>query len=147
MRVIVPLQGVVQGSGGLFWGSVIPCALFYFFQLYFKNRHRPPPPPPPSTSSHELPLPEVSALPRSLSSPRRLSGRVSAQLSSRANSLTADSPYYVGLNKVADNPYHRVRNPHGIIQLGFAQNTVSSFLFSFFSIATITIALVTVLSL
>ncbi|KAF2313179.1 hypothetical protein GH714_009628 [Hevea brasiliensis] len=37
MRIIVPLQGVVQGRGGLFLGSVIPCALFYFFQLYLKR--------------------------------------------------------------------------------------------------------------
>ncbi|KAK7853152.1 putative aminotransferase acs10 [Quercus suber] len=54
MRVIVPLQGVVQGRGGLFLGSVIPCALFYFFQLYLK-RHRsqpnPPPPQPPPENS------------------------------------------------------------------------------------------------
>ncbi|KAF3620565.1 putative LRR receptor-like serine/threonine-protein kinase-like [Capsicum annuum] len=36
MRVIVPLQGVVQGRGGLFLGSVIPCPLFYFWKLYVK---------------------------------------------------------------------------------------------------------------
>ncbi|CAA0831501.1 Guard cell S-type anion channel SLAC1 [Striga hermonthica] len=36
MRVVVPLQGIVQGHGGLFLCSVIPCALFYFLQLYLK---------------------------------------------------------------------------------------------------------------
>ncbi|KAL6213762.1 hypothetical protein ACLB2K_013205 [Fragaria x ananassa] len=40
MKLIVPLQGVVQGRGGLLLGSLIPCALFYFLQLYLK-RHRP----------------------------------------------------------------------------------------------------------
>ena len=42
MRIVVPLQGVVQGRGGLVLGSLIPCALFYFLQLYIK-RNRPPP--------------------------------------------------------------------------------------------------------
>ncbi|KAJ1416061.1 Pyridoxal phosphate-dependent transferase, major domain [Sesbania bispinosa] len=120
MRVIVPLQGVVQGSGGLFWGSVIPCALFYFLQLFFKTRqrHRHPPPPTPTEVS--------SALPRCLS--HSSSGRgatASAYVSGRANSLTAHSPHHLGLQKVADNPYHQIHNPHGVIQLGLAQNTLS----------------------
>lgn len=123
MRVIVPLQGVVQGTGGLFWGSVIPCALFYFLQLYFRNRHQPHPQPSP------LPDQEVSAaLHRCLSFPR--TATASAHVSTRANSLAADSPYYVGLHKVADNPYHQVHNPTGVIQLGLPHNTVSSFLSS-----------------
>ncbi|XP_057449903.1 1-aminocyclopropane-1-carboxylate synthase 6-like [Lotus japonicus] len=118
MRVIVPLQGVVQGTGGLFWGSVIPCALFYFLQLYFRNRHQPHPPSPPL-----LPNQEVSAaLHRSLSSPR--TATASAHVSTRANSLSVDSPYYVGLHKVADNPYHQVHNPTGVIQLGLPHNTL-----------------------
>lgn len=119
MRVIVPLQGVVQGTGGLFWGSVIPCALFYFLQLYFKNRNHHPPPSPPPNSSHELPLPRTL-------SPRVRGATASSFTSGRVNSIAADSPYYVGLRKVADNPYHRIHNPHGVIQLGLAQNTVSS---------------------
>ncbi|XP_020978747.1 probable aminotransferase ACS10 isoform X2 [Arachis ipaensis] len=145
MRVIVPLQGVVQGKGGLFWGSVIPCALFYFFQLYFKNRrhHRshPPPPPPPPPPPHHSPDPEppgsdklhphhVQVLPRSLSrillSPRSPAGP--AYVSGRATSvarISADSPYYVGLRKAAEDPYHEVHNPHGVIQLGLAHNTLS----------------------
>lgn len=144
MRVIVPLQGVVQGRGGLFWGSVIPCALFYFLQLYFKNRrHRSPPPPPPSHHSPpSSPDPEppttsssdkhhhVSVLPRSLSrillSPR--GATASAYVSGRASSITrmtADSPYCVGLRKAAEDPYHEIDNPHGVIQLGLAHNTVS----------------------
>ncbi|GFZ06932.1 ACC synthase 10 [Actinidia rufa] len=74
MRVIVPLQGVVQGRGGLVLGSVIPCALFYFLQFYLK-RHRPGPTPttPPSTPPEAA---EVSSPPlhrvqsRSIVSPR-----------------------------------------------------------------------------
>ncbi|KAL9269687.1 putative aminotransferase ACS10 [Drosera capensis] len=46
MRIIVPLQGVVQGRGGLVLGSVIPCALFYFLQLYLKRNRTSPPSPP-----------------------------------------------------------------------------------------------------
>ncbi|KAI4315333.1 hypothetical protein L6164_028155 [Bauhinia variegata] len=142
MRVIVPLQGVVQGKGGLFWGSVIPCALFYFLQLYFKRRHSSQPAsPPPTTSpeatsspprspltSHEK-LPEASVLPRTLSrillSPRGANGPV--YLSSRANSITktGDYPYYVGLTKVNEDPYHQIDNPNGVIQLGLAENKLS----------------------
>ncbi|CAI8589220.1 unnamed protein product [Vicia faba] len=122
MRVIVPLQDVVQGTGGLFWGSVIPCALFYFLQLFLKTRHRnhnrqPPP-------SDNLPPPESSTLSRSLS-PRVRGSTTSAYVSARANSVVADSPYYVGLNKVAENPYQPIHNLDGVIQLGLAQNTLS----------------------
>lgn len=141
MRIIVPLQGVVQGRGGLFLGSVIPCALFYFLQLYLK-RHRsapskpPPPPPPPDAaasyppSSSEGQLPEVSVLPRSFSrihlSPRSPSGP--AHVSSRVNLVLkgGDSPYDIGLRKVSEDPYHEAGNPDGFIQLGLAENKVGS---------------------
>jgi aminotransferase len=128
MKVIVPLQGVVQqGAWGLFLGSVIPCALLYFLQFYFKTRHRNDhTPPPPTASNNNLPLPHLSALNRSLS-PRIRGSTASAYVSGRVNSIIIDSPYYLGLNKVADNPYHRIHNPDGVIQLGLAQNTVSSF--------------------
>ncbi|XP_030532743.1 probable aminotransferase ACS12 isoform X2 [Rhodamnia argentea] len=39
MRLVVPLQGIVQGRGGLIIGSLIPCALIYFLRLHLK-RHR-----------------------------------------------------------------------------------------------------------
>ncbi|XP_028762760.1 probable aminotransferase ACS12 [Neltuma alba] len=142
MRVIVPLQGVVQGRGGLFLGSVIPCALFYFLQLYFKKSHRTPPnsPPPssspdanssspcsPSTSSDKLT--EVAILPRSLSrillSPRGSSSV--PYLSSRANSIVKaeNSPYILRLQKVSEDSYHLTDNPDGVIQLGLAENKLS----------------------
>ena len=58
MRLVVPLQGVVQGRGGLILGSLIPCALFYFLQFYLKRHRSPEPsssdPPSPSTSSSNL---------------------------------------------------------------------------------------------
>ncbi|XP_020216920.1 probable aminotransferase ACS10 [Cajanus cajan] len=117
MRVIVPLQGVVQGTGGLFWGSVIPCALFYFLQLLFKTktRHHHPP----SNHNHH------STLHRSLS-PTPRHATASAYVSPRANSITAaNSPYYLGLHRVADDPYHQTHNPQGVIQLAFDQNTLS----------------------
>ena len=47
--IIVPLQGVAQGRGGLVLGSLIPCALFYFLQLYIK-RNCPGPAPPPAAA-------------------------------------------------------------------------------------------------
>ncbi|KAK4558019.1 hypothetical protein RGQ29_007680 [Quercus rubra] len=133
MRVIVPLQGVVQGRGGLFLGSVIPCALFYFFQLYLK-RHRsqpnpPPPQPPPENSEGQLAEVSVSALPRSLSrvhlSPRSPGGP--AYVSGRANSIVkgGDLPHDVGLRKALEDPYHQSGNPDGVIQLGLAENKLS----------------------
>lgn len=127
MRVIVPLQGVVQGRGGLVLGSVIPCALFYFLQLYLK-RHRSgsnrTPPPSPSSSVEQLT--DVSGLQRSLSrahlSPRGAGGP--AHVSGRANSIlrAGDSPYFAGLRRVEDDPYDGTSNPDGVIQLGVAEN-------------------------
>ncbi|OAY30458.1 probable aminotransferase ACS12 [Manihot esculenta] len=126
MRLIVPLQGVVQGRGGLILGSLIPCALFYFFQLYFKRHRSPNPssnPPSPSASS-----PNLAEIPRT-SSRSNLSSRGSfsqgrACISNRAMSIAKpnDSPYYIGLDKVSVNPYDRRSNPDGIIQLGLSEN-------------------------
>ncbi|KAF6160245.1 hypothetical protein GIB67_019014 [Kingdonia uniflora] len=129
MRIIVPLQGVVQGRGGLVLGSIIPCALFYFFQLYLKRKNRnPSPPSSPDGLLSSLEL-SGSGLSRSQSrthlSPRASSGP--AYVSSRANSIekSSDSPYYVGLEKVLDDPFDSVRNPDGVIQLGLAENKLS----------------------
>lgn len=144
MRVIVPLQGVVQGRGGLFLGSVIPCALFYFLQLYLKRfRNDPGDPNDPSSSSptqntaSSVPsrssssgqLTELPGLPRSLSrpllSPRNVGGP--ACVSGRVISIlkTGETPCYVGLKHVEDDPYDEVGNPGGVIQLGLAQNKLS----------------------
>ncbi|KAL3499461.1 hypothetical protein ACH5RR_038554 [Cinchona calisaya] len=142
MRVIVPLQGVVQGRGGLILGSVIPCALFYFFQLYLKrNRSKGgsagDSPPPPARSPSGTHLQETSSLQRvhsrsSLSSPGGVgggggSGGPAPQLASRANSIVkqADGPNYVGLQRVSEDPYDYSSNPHGVIQLGLAENRLS----------------------
>jgi aminotransferase len=140
MRVIVPLQGVVQGRGGLVLGSVIPCALFYFLQLYLK-RHRsnsnPPTPPPSPDSDSDQPsrqLVEVPVLPRSLSrshlSPRNPGGPI--HVSGRANSVLkgGEPPYYVGLRKVSEEPYDPLGNPDGVIQLGLDENKVGRIGFS-----------------
>ncbi|XP_022858638.1 probable aminotransferase ACS10 isoform X1 [Olea europaea var. sylvestris] len=134
MRVIVPLQGIVQGRGGLFLGSVIPCALFYFLQLYLKGRggsksDEPPAPTETESSPSETHLPEVSTLQRVhsrlLLSPRGSSGP--AQVSSRANAIAkqADGPYFLGLKQAADDPYDEMNNPDGVIQLGLAENRLS----------------------
>ncbi|KAA8522307.1 hypothetical protein F0562_012980 [Nyssa sinensis] len=132
MRVIVPLQGVVQGRGGLVLGSVIPCALFYFLQFYLKRNRSGPttPPSPPARSSSFGQLTEVTSglhrvQSRSVVSPRGSSGP--AHISSRANSIArqTDNPYYVGLKRVSDDPYDESSNPDGVIQLGLAENRLS----------------------
>ncbi|XVF50709.1 hypothetical protein PTKIN_Ptkin04bG0124200 [Pterospermum kingtungense] len=124
MRLIVPLQGVVQGRGGLILGSLIPCALFYFLQLYLK-RHRSPNshsnPPSPSTSS-----PNLAEMTRTSSRSNLLSrGSIGpVRISSRAVPIAKpnDSPYYIGMDKASDDPYNRLSNPDGVIQLGLAEN-------------------------
>ncbi|KAF5175448.1 1-aminocyclopropane-1-carboxylate synthase [Thalictrum thalictroides] len=145
MRIIVPLQGVVQGRGGLVLGSVIPCALFYFLQIYLKRNRSssssnsnsnsssssPSTPTNLSPSSSTNQLNDLSGLTRSQSrtalSPRGISSLSPAYISSRANSIakSEDSLYYVGLKKVEENPYDSVKNPNGIIQLGLAENKLS----------------------
>lgn len=132
MRLVVPLQGVVQGRGGLILGSLIPCALFYFFQLYLKrNRPKPPSSNPlsPSTSSRNL-----GELPRS-GSRLNVSTRGSMDrvfLSSRASLVAApnDSPYYIGMDRFREDPYNKSDNPDGIIDLGIAENRVLSVFFA-----------------
>lgn len=135
MRLVVPLQGVVQGRGGLFLGSLIPCALFYFLQLYFKRNRSPNSdssssnPPSPSVSSSNLVDFQRSSS-RSNLLARGSIGRV--RLSSRATSIAKpnNSPYYIGLDRVLEDPYHRLDNPNGTIQLGLSENRVF-FIFCF----------------
>ncbi|XP_057762715.1 1-aminocyclopropane-1-carboxylate synthase 6 [Arachis stenosperma] len=126
MKLIVPLQGVVQGRGGILLGSLIPCALFYFFQLYLKKRrrsndkHPSSNPPSPSSSFPELPRTPSRS---NLSSRGSLTG---VRLSRLATTISDDdSAYYVGLNRASRDPYHKLTNPDGIIQLGLSDNTLS----------------------
>ncbi|GMP69992.1 hypothetical protein CsSME_00029041 [Camellia sinensis var. sinensis] len=124
MRLIVPLQGVVQGRGGLILGSLIPCALFYFLQFHLK-RHRSPPPPPPSSPSSS----NLAELSRTASRSNLLSrGSIGqANISSRASPIAKpnDSPYYIGLDRVSEDSYDSLKNPNGIIQLGLSENRLS----------------------
>ncbi|XP_020591852.1 probable aminotransferase ACS12 [Phalaenopsis equestris] len=127
MRIIVPLQGIVQGRGGLILGSLIPCALLYFLQFYLKRNRSSPPPHSPSESSANLP--ELAEIPRSTSR-STLSTRGSLRpvpVSSRAIAISKsrDSAYYTGLKKSLEDPYHPTYNPDGIIQLGLAENQLS----------------------
>ncbi|XVF51612.1 hypothetical protein PTKIN_Ptkin04bG0198200 [Pterospermum kingtungense] len=138
MRVIVPLQGIVQGRGGLVLGSIIPCALFYFLQFYLRRHRNEPDDKKESNSPDEKPttrspssgqLAELPALTRSpsraLLSPRSPSGPVSISGRVRGILKGADSPYYVGLRRVKEDPYEELGNPNGIIQLGLAENKLS----------------------
>ncbi|KAK8486541.1 hypothetical protein V6N13_139817 [Hibiscus sabdariffa] len=135
MRVIVPLQGIVQGRGGLVLGSIIPCALFYFLQFYLKrnlddpddqNESDSPPQNPTTRSPLSEQLTELPVLTRSLSrallSPRNPTGPVS--ISTRVSRIVkgTDSLYYIGLRWVKEDPYDELDNPNRVIQLGLAEN-------------------------
>ena len=127
MRIVVPLQGVVQGRGGLVLGSLIPCALFYFFQLYIKrNRPAPAPgsPPAPASNANANASPIHRSHSRGLLTPR---GAALPSLSARGAVVRAgdeDSLYYAGLRRCADDPYHPTSKPGGVINLGLAENHV-----------------------
>ncbi|OMO80954.1 Aminotransferase, class I/classII [Corchorus olitorius] len=140
MRVIVPLQGVVQGSGGLVLGSIIPCALFYFLQFYLKRNRDDPNDQNESNSTSQTQNPttrspssgqlaELTGLTRTpsrpLLSPRSHTGPVS--ISGRVHGIVkgSDSPYCVGLRRVKEDPYDELGNPNGVIQLGLAENKLS----------------------
>lgn len=62
----------------------------------------------------------------SRSSDLRRGSFVPARLSRRAGPISRpnDSPYYIGLDRVREDPYDRVINPHGIVQLGLSENKV-----------------------
>ncbi|XP_074564740.1 1-aminocyclopropane-1-carboxylate synthase 6-like isoform X2 [Curcuma longa] len=120
MRLIVPLQGIVQGhgGGGLVLGSLLPCVLFYAFQMFLK-RSRSPPLNPPADG------PENRGVVRS-SSRRRLPAR-DAAVSARAALIakSGDSAYAVGEKRCLEDPYHPFDNPDGVMQLGLAENRLS----------------------
>ncbi|GJN29765.1 hypothetical protein PR202_gb18083 [Eleusine coracana subsp. coracana] len=131
MRIVVPLQGVVQGRGGLVLGSLIPCALFYFLQLYIK-RNRPPassPDSPTATSANANATSAAAASPihrshsRGLLTPRAALPALSAR-GAVVRAGDDDSLYYAGIRRCADDMYHPVSNPTGMINLGLAENHV-----------------------
>ncbi|CAL9220967.1 unnamed protein product, partial [Arabidopsis halleri] len=84
-------------------------------QLYLKRR-RPPP-------SNPTELPRTSSRTNLFSRGNSI-GRV--RVSSRAVPLAkpSDSPYYIGLERVKTDPYDRIKNTDGIIQLGLAESTL-----------------------
>ncbi|XP_022996282.1 probable aminotransferase ACS10 [Cucurbita maxima] len=139
MRVIVPLQGIVQGSGGVVLGSLIPCVLFYFLQLYLKRNRSEPTEDPPSSPEVDSPgnssspssnqSVELSPLPRTLSR-TFLSSRSNGPVcvSCRANSIAkvGESSIFVGMKKFFEDPFDELDNPTGIIQLSIAENKLSS---------------------
>ncbi|EFH44732.1 predicted protein, partial [Arabidopsis lyrata subsp. lyrata] len=83
--------------------------------LYLK-RSRPPP-------SNPTELPRTSSQTNLFSRGNSI-GRV--RVSSRAVPLAkpSDSPYYIGLERVKTDPYDRIKNTDGIIQLGLAESTL-----------------------
>ncbi|XP_051129162.1 probable aminotransferase ACS12 [Andrographis paniculata] len=130
MRVIVPLQGVVQGRGGLVLGSVIPCALLYFIQLYFRSRgggggdgrEKSPPAAEAEQSSPALQRVHSRTLlfSRGHAPPPHVSSRAAAI------AQNCNGPYYAGLERAHDDPYDDVANPDGVIHLALSHNTLVS---------------------
>lgn len=45
-----------------------------------------------------------------------------------------NSPYFDGLKSHDSNPFHPIHNPHGVIQMGLAENQVIDFLYILFFI-------------
>ncbi|CAL5045494.1 unnamed protein product [Urochloa decumbens] len=128
MRIVVPLQGVVQGRGGLVLGSLIPCALFYFLQLYIKRNRPSTPGSPPASDSASNSTAAAPSIHRShsrgLLTPRAALPALSAR-GAVVRSGDEDSLYYAGLRRCADDPYHPASNPDGLINLGLAENHLS----------------------
>lgn len=126
MRIVVPLQGVVQGRGGLVLGSLIPCALFYFFQLYIKRNRPAPAPgsPPPAAASSASASPIHRSHSRGLLTPRAALPSLSAR-GAVVRAGDEDSLYYAGLRRSAADPYHPASNPGGVVNLGLAENHLS----------------------
>jgi hypothetical protein len=123
-------MGVVQGRGGLVLGSLIPCALFYFLQLYIKRNRPPPSPGSPTAASPATPSGAADGavsrihptLSRGIISPH---GSRPLRRSALARAGDEDSLYYSSLRRCADDPYHPASNPSGIIQLGLTKNHLS----------------------
>ncbi|KAF7813298.1 putative aminotransferase ACS12 [Senna tora] len=109
-------------GSGLLLGSLIPCALFYFLQIYLKRRRSgdpsSSPPPPPAPNAPEVPrsLSRSNLSSRGFTGPVRVSG-LAKFLSDSKNSL-----YDIGLERASRDPYDRLNNPEGIIQLGLSEN-------------------------
>lgn len=116
-------------------GSVVPCALFYFLQLYLKRNRHPSSPSDPSASSSSDKLQELSAsIPQTLSRSLLLQKSPSgpAPVSSRASNVInkvagGDSVSIVGYKKWVNDPYHECQNLDGVMQLSLAENHVGLF--------------------
>ncbi|XP_038685569.1 probable aminotransferase ACS10 [Tripterygium wilfordii] len=121
MWLMVPLQAIIQSRGGIIIASLIPCALFYLFQLYLKLHRSSDPPTSSNTPSLSTSSPNPVDFPRSssrLKFPTRGS-IVRVHVSNRASSIAKpnDLRCSIGLDKVAKDPYDRMDKPDGIIQL------------------------------
>uniref|UniRef100_A0ACD5ZS48 Uncharacterized protein n=1 Tax=Avena sativa TaxID=4498 RepID=A0ACD5ZS48_AVESA len=122
-------MGVVHGRCDLVLGSLIPCALFYFLQLYIKRNRLPSSPAPGSPTAASRATPSGTAaeavskihstLSRGIISPR---GSRPLRCGALARAGDEDSLYYAGLRCCVADPYHPASNPSGIIQLGLAEN-------------------------
>lgn len=123
MRVIVPLQGVLHGRLGIFFGSLIPCALFYFMQLRLRRSRQ--------SQSQAASHADPAAAPLQDGQAQEASAPVATDVAvaGRALKLLQVDPdvaaYYDGWVEAAGNAFHPQRNPGGCIQLGLSENNVS----------------------
>ncbi len=160
MRIIVPLQGLLQGRSGLALGVILPLLSFYFIQLRPKQQQQQQQKKKKNSSrrstlgdSQLLPLPvELAAAANSRSEnseqqqdPQKHSSEATASeihnndFSQPKNlketiiserALRVSKTFNSASSLVASNAYDPLHNPRGCIELGVSLNKVSSKLFS-----------------
>ncbi|KAJ7545227.1 hypothetical protein O6H91_09G111400 [Diphasiastrum complanatum] len=131
MRLIVPLQAVFQGPGGLVLGTILPCALFYALQLLrgkWRASASPDAAPDQNSSRNDQILARndqtLAGNDQALANAEADAAYISARALAIA-SVGTWSSYYVGWQEFVRNPYHPVDNPGGCIELGIAENKLS----------------------
>jgi hypothetical protein len=155
MRIIVPLQGLLQGRSGLALGVILPLLSFYFIQLRPKQQQQQQKKKKNSSrrsipgDSQLLPLPvELAAAANSRSEnseqqqdPQKHSSEATAseihnndfsQPKNLKETIISERALWVSKtfnsasNLVANNAYDPLQNPRGCIELGVSLNKVSS---------------------
>lgn len=160
MRIIVPLQGLLQGRSGLALGVILPLLSFYFIQLRPKQQQQQQQKKKKNSSrrstlgdSQLLPLPvELAAAANSKSEnseqqhdPQKHSSEATAseihnndfpqpknlkETIISERALRVSKTFNSASSLVASNAYDPLQNPRGCIELGVSLNKVSSKLFS-----------------
>jgi len=146
MRIIVPLQGLLQGRSGLALGVILPLLSFYFIQLRPKQQQQQQQKKKKKNSSRRSTLGESQLLPAANSTsenseqqhdPQKHSSEATASeihnndfsqpknlketlISERA--LRVSKTFNSASSLVASNAYDSLQNPRGCIELGVSLN-------------------------